>query len=49
MKLSLIVEGETKIALVRRELCTLLGSHFLHLRINDREPVRKTILVKSSW
>jgi len=49
MKLSLMVEGETKIALLRRELCTLVGSQVLHLSINDGDPVRKAILVQSNW
>jgi hypothetical protein len=33
MNLSLMVEGETKIALLRHELCTLIGSHILQLEI----------------
>ena len=36
MKLSLMVEGETKIALVRREMCTCSLARILHLR-NQRQ------------
>jgi len=48
MKLPLMVEGEPKIAFLRRELCTLLGRQILHLKINDSVPVRKAILVQSN-
>ena len=33
MEPSLGVTGETKIALLRHELCTLIGSHILQLKI----------------
>jgi len=39
MKLSLMVEGGTKIALLRRELCTLSLVRILHLRISDKGPI----------
>lgn len=48
MNLSLMVEGETKISLLRHELCTLIGSHILHLKIKDTVPVPKAIKVKSN-
>jgi hypothetical protein len=49
MDLSLMVEGETKIALLRHELCTLIGSHILHLKIKGSDPVPKAIQVKLNW
>ena len=46
MKLSLMVEGGTKIALLRRELCTRSLARILHLRISDKVSSRRSALYR---